>query len=213
MDCGGITFLACYCSWHHPSVSIIVFVRSEAVLDFYRGDHDDKGRTLDDILSWPDEELEAVHDFIQWLFPLPERSGANPSAPVLDETVIQEFRRSPELQERLRQSFRRMMRFYGLVWHDNNVLRTEDFSKKAQNWLTPNNHNHLRITRILRSLHLLGLEKESQALLEALKQTYQDYPESISQRTFEFWVGAENGRADCTRINLPITKCRRSQLQ
>lgn len=51
------------------------------LIGFYRdGAQDDCGRTLAKILSWPDDRLEAVHDFIQWMFPLPERSGANPAA-------------------------------------------------------------------------------------------------------------------------------------
>ena len=45
---------------------------------FYRdGARDDEGRTLAEILAWDDDRLEEIHDFIQWLFPLPERSGAN----------------------------------------------------------------------------------------------------------------------------------------
>ena len=51
---------------------------------FYRGDAPDaRGRTLDDILAWDDEQLEAVHDYIQWLFPLDEPSRFNPDAPLL----------------------------------------------------------------------------------------------------------------------------------
>jgi hypothetical protein len=167
-----------------------MFVGAAAILDFYRGGCDDEGRTLDEVLSWPDEELEAVHNFIQWLFPLPERSGANPGAPVLDEPTIEEFQRSPELQERLRQAFLRMMRFYGFVWRGGKILRAEDFAEKAQNWLCPNNHNHLRLTRILRSLCLLGLETEAQALFAALKEIYNGHSGSITSRTFDFWTRA-----------------------
>lgn len=37
---------------------------------FYRGlETDIEGRLLKDILAWPDDDLEAVHDFIQCLFP------------------------------------------------------------------------------------------------------------------------------------------------
>jgi len=161
-----------------------------AILEFYCGGRDDEGRMLEDILSWPDEELEAVHNFIQWLFPLPERSGANPGAPVLDEATIEAFHRSPELQGRLRQAFLRMMRFYGFVWRGGQVVPSEDFSQKAQNWLHPDNHNHLRLTRILRSLRILGLETEMQALFAALKEVYNGHSGSITSRTFDFWTRA-----------------------
>ncbi|MGO8809488.1 MAG: opioid growth factor receptor-related protein [Candidatus Sulfotelmatobacter sp.] len=54
------------------------------------------------------------HDYVQWLFPLPEPSGFNLAAPVLNRESIQAFRARPDLQEKLRVSFLRMMNFYGL---------------------------------------------------------------------------------------------------
>ena len=54
------------------------------IVAFYRrGAADDRGRTLDAILAWDDNRLEAVHDYIQWLFPLDEPSRFNPSATLL----------------------------------------------------------------------------------------------------------------------------------
>jgi Opioid growth factor receptor (OGFr) conserved region len=158
------------------------------LIAFYRdGACDDAGRTLDQILAWPDDQLETVHDFIQWLFPLPERSGANPAAPVLDENAIRAFRNSAEMRERLRRAFLRMLTFYGLTWTEARVARAADFEKQAENWLWPGNHNHLRITRMLRSLGLLGLEAESVAFFRVLDKIYQDFPERITARTVAFW--------------------------
>jgi hypothetical protein len=55
------------------------------LLRFYAGTGpDDRGRFLREIHQWPDDELEHTHDYIQWLFPLAERSGFNPEAPTLD---------------------------------------------------------------------------------------------------------------------------------
>src|SRR5947208_7865434 len=126
-----------------------------AILRFYEGRApDDRGRYLAEIQQWPDERLESVHDFIQWMFPLRERSGANPGAPTLDQKTIDEFRARPELQDNLRASFCRMLRFYGLGLEED-VRRGANFEERAGNWLSPWNHNHLRITRILKSLRIL----------------------------------------------------------
>ncbi len=163
---------------------------SAKILHFYRGGQDDEGRTLDEILGWPDAELEAVHDFIQWLFPLPERSGANPSAPVLDAATIDAFRGSRDLQHRLRQSFLRMLRFYGFEFHEGVVQQAANFSARSVNWLNPGNHNHLRLTRMLRSLRLLGLAPESDALYQALSEIYRSHSGRITQRTYQFWTSA-----------------------
>jgi hypothetical protein len=163
---------------------------SSRILDFYRGGQDDAVRTLNEILGWPDSELEAVHDFIQWLFPLPERSGANPFAPVLDAATISTFHDSKVLQDRLRQSFLRMLRFYGLEFHAGVVRPGANFAERSSNWLHPGNHNHLRLTRMLRSLRLLGLIAESTALFRALSEIYEKHPDCITSRTYQFWRNA-----------------------
>jgi hypothetical protein len=180
------------------------------LIAFYRdGARDNRGRTLSEILSWPDEDLEDIHDFIQWLFPLAEPSGANPSAPTLNSDVVAAFRTTPEMRERLLLSFRRMLRFYGFCWSTTHtppsylcvptgekpiILRAPDFQYRADNWLRPMNHNHLRLTRILRSTLLLGLEAESKALFDALNAVYREFPTRISARTHAFWSDAATGR-------------------
>lgn len=165
------------------------------LIAFYRdGMRDDRGRTLAEILDWDDDRLEAHHDFIQWLFPLPERSGANPLAPVLDHETVEAFRTTPEMRDRLRAAFERMLRFYGLRWAGTTVERAGNFRERAQNWLWPGNHNHLRLTRILRSTLLLGLEPESKALFHALDAIDGEFPDRISSRTHAFWSdAAQNG--------------------
>jgi hypothetical protein len=58
------------------------------IIGFYNGtESDHRGRYLNEIQKWPDDQLEAVHDYIQWLFPLPESSGFNVAVPVLTERV------------------------------------------------------------------------------------------------------------------------------
>src|SRR5208337_3560496 len=137
------------------------------IIAFYSGtEAHHRGRYLHEIQRWPDDQLEAVHDYIQWLFPLPERSGFNVSAPVLNPETVQDFWKRPDLQERLRVSLLRMMKFYGFearAGQQVTVTRAPNFSAKATVWLSPGNHNHLRITRILRCLSLLGLEAEAKA--------------------------------------------------
>lgn len=158
---------------------------------FYRdGATDDRNRTLQEILAWDDERLESIHDYIQWLFPLRERSGANPTAPVLDPHAIELFHASPEMRGRLRLAFDRMMRFYGLQWVRGSLERGPNFAERSGMWLRLLNHNHLRITRILRSTGLLGLKEESNALFAALEAIYLDYSGSITPRTFAYWVEA-----------------------
>ena len=167
-------------------------------MDFYAGaGPDHRGRYLSEILKWSDDQLERVHDYVQWLFPLPEQSGFNASAPVLDGQTIQEFRSCPELQSNMRASFFRMLAFYGLQIDESRpptVRRAPFFTKRSENWLTNSNHNHLRITRILKSLRTLGLENEAAAFFDCLaklyaKESIKDFP-GISDESFRFWKSA-----------------------
>ena len=157
---------------------------------------DDRGRYLAEILQWPDKRLEAVHDFIQWMFPLRERSGVNPTAPIVDDATVREFRSRPELRKNMQGSFLRMIRFYGLeMQHEPNlsIKRAANFPLRSENWLNLSNHNHLRLTRIIKSLRLLGLEEEASALFNCLAAIYhsQDKAASvISGETFQFWRSA-----------------------
>jgi hypothetical protein len=163
----------------------------EKLTRFFAGGEDDEGRTLDEILGWDDARLEMVHDYIQWIFPLPERSGANPAAPVLDAEAI---RGSAEMQGRLRAAFLRMLSFYGFALQDDRVTEGPRFTAASRNWLHAGNHNHLRLTRMLRSLRVLGLEHEAAALWEALRALHERENVAgrltITPETFAFWQQA-----------------------
>lgn len=164
----------------------------ERLLAFYAGTGtDDRGRSLADVQAMTDDELERVHDYIQWLFPLRERSGANPRAPVLDASAIAAFRAQPELRDRLRRSFARMLAFYGLSADtEGRVQLGASFAARSRVWLSPGNHNHLRLTRMIRSLRTLGLESEAQALFSCLQEIYEQNASRITPTTFRFWNDA-----------------------
>lgn len=155
-------------------------------LDFYRGAAtDSEGRHIQDILDWNDGQLEAVHDYIQWLFPLPEPSLFNANAPILTESDIAIARMDEAIQANLRAAFERMLRFYGL---------TPDTADLPKPWVRAEDHNHLRITRILRSLRLLGLRSEAQRLYDGLGE----YESAFSDRTKQFWREAISDKTEPT---------------
>jgi len=148
---------------------------SRRLVAFYEGSAPDhRGRFIGDVLRFDDEELEDVHDFIQWLFPLSQRSEANPLAPILDDAATNEFRARPELRAALRRSFDRMLAFYGFAWKGERIVESPLFAKRCSIWLNPGNHNHLRLTRMLRSLSILGEKQAAHALFDALSDIYYD---------------------------------------
>lgn len=159
---------------------------------------DRRGRTRSSILAWSDDELEYHHDYIQLLFPLPEGSPFNPSAPIIDEATFYAFRSRLELQTQLRASLQRMLYFYGFQFASETgsgrhsqglqVLNGSNYSEASRNWVRRFNHNHLRITRIIRSLRVLGLEKEAWEFFKALRRVYEGG--RIGQKSMMFWTRA-----------------------
>ena len=165
----------------------------DPLLRFYRLDGTDaRGRTLTEIWAWDAARLEGVHDYIQWLFPLPEPSAFNPKAPILTPETIAAFRADAQLRERLLRSLALMLDFYGLAldsvgngapW----IEPAPGFAAKSRGWLHAGDHNHLRLTRILTSLRLLGRDDHSQALYRCLAGIAGDHPHAISATTLDYW--------------------------
>jgi hypothetical protein len=168
---------------------------SQPLVGFYRGEcADQSGRSIGAILSWGDGEPESVHDYIQWLFPLTSRSGANPAAPVLDQAQTEIFRADGTLKNKVLESLTLMLSFYGLQCERaENVVRVRkrgNYAEKKRAWLYNGSHNYLRITRILASLRLMGLEEYAHAFFTCLDKIYEEERRHIGDATYRFWKGA-----------------------
>jgi hypothetical protein len=70
------------------------------------------------------------------------------------------------------------------------IIRAEHWRKNFRNWAVRFDHNHLRITRILRCLRILGLQKECEAFFAALKTVFEDPAINISERSMMYWTRA-----------------------
>lgn len=158
--------------------------RAQQLLAFY-GEEDgiaSNGYSREQLLAWSDEDWEQEHDFIQWLFPLKDASNYNPDAPVLSESAILWFRSDPLLQQRLRQSFQRWLGFCGLGYVENHVVQMKP---RPEVWDWPN-HNWLRVTRVLKSLTLLGLQNEANDFHRFLYSM----KERVGPETWGYWTDA-----------------------
>lgn len=146
---------------------------ASAIVAFLQGEGpDSRGRTLFEVLAMDNAALERTHDFIQWLFPLPEPSAAAPEAPVLSAADIAAIGRSGLAQCALAAGTDRMDAFYRLTDH----------------WLAPHDHNHLRITRIIRSLRLLRGDRYADEFREAVLRRAEGTP--VSARSRGYWMTA-----------------------
>jgi hypothetical protein len=144
-----------------------------------------------DIWAWSNEEWEGIHDFIQWLFPLPEPSQFNPNAPLLTPDDVAAFKKESLLQTNMLHAFERLLLFLGLSLEpDGQVVEGLHFSTRVDDvWAAPN-HNWLRVTRALRSLTLLGLGDRARALYDRLSAFYHSGRFPIPRGTFQYWTEA-----------------------
>lgn len=168
------------------------------IVPFYLGKKPDlAGRTIQQIWNWDFEELECVHDYIQWLFPIAEKSHFNSDAPTVDEQVVKAFRSNPLLQQNLLRSLSVMLNFYGLKIDRGKqgkitVGKSKEYPARKQEWVQMLDHNYLRITRILKCLLTFDLKEEAQAFYECLSHIYRENREQIGRETFQYWTDAVN---------------------
>ena len=154
---------------------------SRKVIEFLRKKGTtDHGYQFDKVIGWTNEEWEMTHDFIQWLFPINETSMYNPDAPVLNQSSIKILSADPEIQKNLIVAFERFLSFCGLVLEEGKIQEYRSTSIfKYQN------HNWLRITRVLKCLSLLG-----QKNLAIKFYNYLQTLKSVDEETQEFWEKA-----------------------
>lgn len=139
------------------------------LISFLTGDGlDAAGRSFGQVIALNDAALERHHDFIQWLFPLDEPSRAVPGSPVLDAAGVAVLRQSNVCRDRQTLAAQRMLQFY----------------QHTDAWRRPFDHNHLRITRIIKSLRLLSGDEAAESFKAAIIILAADAPIDRQARTF-----------------------------
>ena len=135
---------------------------------------DHRGHILAMLLQQPDHQAEATHDYIQWLFPLDEPSRSVTGAPVLTELDIDEIRQSSLAQSNLAESARWFL----------------GFLERNDHWIIKYNHNHLRITRVIKSLRLLASDKAADEFRDKVLALAGDNLNLVDQKARGFWRSA-----------------------
>lgn len=146
------------------------------IIKFYSGEEVEAcNHVLADIWLYSFQRLEDGHDYIQWLFPLDEPSDHNPDAPLLTKEDLKDLRQ-PEMLARIFTSVHTYMRFLFFT---------------RERWVTRFDHNHLRITRMLKFLKLLGLDQEAHARLGEVMIMVASTDNDVDLSTaIEFWEDA-----------------------
>ena len=124
---------------------------------------DHRGRMQFMLWKQTDDEAEATHDFIQRMFSLDEPSQAANGAPVLTEFDTDEIRENQQAIKNL-EEFARW--FIG-------------FLERNDHWVTKYDHNHVRITRAIKSLRLLTSDLVAEAFRDKVTELAGDNVHSV----------------------------------
>lgn len=142
------------------------------ILEFLEGKGKDaKGRSLDEIIDKDDEFWSHQHDFIQWLFPLNEKSLAVPKSPILEDFEIIKIKESSVAQASI----------------NRNLERYKQFLRSNKEWHSRHDHNHLRITRVLKCLKLLRDLESARQFKYWIAGELGDAIDTVNERTKQYW--------------------------
>ncbi|XP_052217811.1 opioid growth factor receptor-like protein 1 isoform X2 [Dreissena polymorpha] len=186
--------------------------RTRDNLDFYSNSlrAQPSGKTIKEILQWRGDyrKLESNHGYIQWLFPILEGGGVNRFAQPLQEHEALAIKSNEAMRMRVQQAYQMMLDFYGmeLARDDGSIRRCKANWKDRYAHLNRSRHNYLRITRIIKSLGLLGYEHFQLPWVKFLiEEAFSDYGELPGVRSSVlYWVYAINDETEqatiCTQL-------------
>lgn len=143
-----------------------------SLVDFLNGTGPDhQGRYLRDIWDFDDKAIEQTHDFIQWMFPLEEKSESVPGVPTLSPEDIVAIRTNGVARANLERSAQ---------WY-------LGFLQRNEHWIISYNHNHLRITRVIKSLGLLSNQNNGISFRIEVYRLIGERLTQISKKSQTFW--------------------------
>lgn len=160
-------------------------------------------------------EFESGHDWIQLSFPNRLPSKYNSKAPTLNETRIDFLKEDNGARDNFKATLKLTMNLYGIDFDsDEDPVEFKALEKNkdgkvtvdgvtftpSKKWLEKDDHNHLRLTRIMHSCNDLGFKKEAKALQKYLLDHCSIKPDNLedalgndinaSEETKNFWKNA-----------------------
>tara|TARA_Y100000746_G_C15322435_1_gene374281 strand:- start:10 stop:459 length:450 start_codon:yes stop_codon:yes gene_type:complete len=137
---------------------------------------DFKNRFLNDIWNFSDEDIEHTHNFIQLLFPLNEKS----------ESVFHGYYLNTEST---------IINIKSNDLAKSNIVKSSKwflgFLERNAHWRRRQDHNYLRVTRIIKSLRLLVSDEEADSFYKLFMELLDDkHKKKINPLTLSYWENA-----------------------
>lgn len=171
--------------------------REENWIKFLCGEKiDDKSfrfSSCEDFRQANDNDLENFHDYVQVVFPNFEQSNYVNSDLYLNKSiekwkkVLSNKETCVKIQENLNLNLIRMLKFwqFEMVVNEENNKITKLVASDDSAPFRELDHNRLRLTRVLISLKIFGLNDEYNLLMGAIKEKHKD------KSSYKFWENTE----------------------
>ena len=131
-------------------------------------------RFLSDIWDFRDIDIERNHDFIQIVFPLDTPSNFSSHGYYVDNPKLLSILKNDDVVK-------------------NNIIKSSkwfyEFLKRNQHWRKPEDHNHLRITRVIKCLRLIVSDEDADNYYEKIMGLLENQNQ-INQKSLQFWKEA-----------------------
>jgi hypothetical protein len=139
-----------------PALDVSDFGRARAYLGY--GARDDRGSTLASTLRRDNDWFEEHRYFVQWMFPIAERSQAKQDGPMLSQSEFLRLAEDRRVREGVMSGVVRLLRFLGLRLnaHEDGVAEGDNWEIEWHRWARFAGHNDMRVSRMLRCLALMG---------------------------------------------------------
>lgn len=148
---------------------------------------------IEDILRYSESRLESCHCYIQWLFPMSDSiSKFNSHTCLLTEEEAHTIRMDTISSVRVLHAFERFLFFMGLRLCKT-TRKIYRVSPRKLAFINSSPHNFLRITRILKSMLLLGLGSIQKSFLDILcYETLHGYLGNAHRSMTDHWMPTQS---------------------
>lgn len=145
-----------------------------------------------EVLRYSDAMIESDSSFFQFLFPIDSISGHNPLPPIPAD-FARTVASTPGFGLSFMLGVRRVMKFWGFQYRGTSSTRrplwrlAPDFDVADHGWTQRVDHNHQRVTHVIRSLRLIRADRTARAVYRCMMRAIRERGFPVREQTRRLW--------------------------
>ncbi|KAG0131890.1 hypothetical protein HOY82DRAFT_323721 [Tuber indicum] len=146
-----------------------------------------------EILCYPDATLETDQLFMQLLFPIDSTPRFDPSISLMPTGLRRAMTTTPALVGCFMLGVRRIMAFWGFEFRGLSSTGrplwrlVPNFLPANHAWTRRVNHNHHRVTRLIRCMHLIGGSRGARSIYRCIARAIRERNLPVNERSQRVW--------------------------